>query len=149
MAQRIADPSNVPDQPLRVLPRGLALVQDYRALIEAQTNRFIGWKWDGSLGPEFVDSTGRKTNHGGRVKQVDEVVTIAADDPHRSEYMRHLRDGDLWPADEATARAAGIAFEVHFMGEHPGVAAAASKPVTSSYDKTYAEPSPIETEPKP
>jgi len=108
---------------LRVLPRGTALVQDYRALMETRTNRFHGWRWDGKLGPEFVDPVdGMKKNHGGRVKKIDEVVEIAADDPHRQEYLRHLRDGDLWAADEATAAAAGVSFEPHFLDEHPKLA---------------------------
>lgn len=124
MAHRIAE--KVPaDPPLRVLPRGTALVQDYRSLIETGTNRFHGWKWDGTLGPEFEykDAKGetRKTRHGGRVKHVDQVVVILPDDPHRAEYLRHLRDGDLWAADEATAQAAGVPFEPEFLGEHPEV----------------------------
>jgi hypothetical protein len=123
MAQRLAE-KKVALEPLRVLPRGLALVQDYRALQDTATSRFHGWTWDGKLGPDFVDPTdGQTKNHGGRVKKVDEVVVIAADDPHRTEYLKHLRDGDLWAADEASARASGVTFEPDFGGEHPGLAA--------------------------
>jgi hypothetical protein len=119
MAHRIEE-KQAPQVPLRVLSRGLAKVQDYRSLMEARTNRFVGWRWDGTLGPEFVDAlSGETKHHGGHVKKVDEVTEIAADDPHREEYVRHLKDGDLWAADPETAQAAGIAFEPHFLGEHP------------------------------
>jgi hypothetical protein len=128
MAHRIAE-KKVELEPLRVLPRGTASVQDYGALLDTGTSRFLGWKWDGALGPGFVDPTdGQQKNHGGRVKQVDQVVVIAAESPHRTEYLKHLRDGDLWPADEATARAAGIMFEPDFGGEHPVLAAKVSPP---------------------
>lgn len=125
MAHRIPE-ARAPQVPLRVLPRGTALVQDYRALVDAGTNRFHGWRWDGTAGPEFVDPTDKQTKrHGGRVKQTDQVVEIAADDPYRGEYLKHLQAGDLWAADEATAREAGVPFEPHFAGEHPKTSAGA------------------------
>lgn len=124
MAHRIPE-ARAPEAVLRVLPRGTALVQDYRALMEGGVNRFHGWKFDATLGPEFVDQKDKQTKrHGGRVKQVDAVIEIAADDPFRAEYIRHLKDGDLWAADEPTARAAGLPFEPHFAGEHPKTSAA-------------------------
>ena len=121
MAHRLPDPRR-PLPPLRVLPRGLATVQDYAALMDprAGINRFHGWRFDGTLGPEFVDPVdGQTKRHGGRVKLVDEVVTIAPGDPHRAEYIKHLKAGDLWAADAATAQEAGVPFEPHFLGEHP------------------------------
>lgn len=115
-----------PTPTLLVLARGTAKVQDHRALMEGGTNRFLGWKWDGTLGPEFTDpKSGKKMRHGGRVKQVDQPVAIAPDDPYRAEYVRAVREGDLWAADEATARFAGVAFEPHFGGEHPATSALA------------------------
>lgn len=112
--------------PLHVLPRGTATVQDYAALMDvrASVNRKIGWRWDGTLGPTFVDpASGQTLRHGGRVKLVDEVATIAADDPHFGEYVKHLQQGDLWAADPQTAAVAGVPFEPHFLGEHPKTSA--------------------------
>jgi hypothetical protein len=129
MAHRIPEKTEALS-PLRVLPRGTALVQDYRALHDTLTTRFHGWKWDGKLGPEVLDPAGKGTgkHHGGRVKQTDKVVEIAADDPYRTEYVRHLKDGDLWAADFETARAAGVPFEPDFLDEHPATTAALKKP---------------------
>jgi hypothetical protein len=99
---------------LRVLPRGKALVPNYEAQ-EGGVRRFHGWKHDASLGPSFVDeSTKVMHHHGGFVKGVGEVVEL----PMRGEYIRHLRDGDLWPADEPTARACGAKWDPTFGGEH-------------------------------
>jgi hypothetical protein len=123
MAHRIPEPV-APEPVLRVLPRGTALVQDYRALHETGTNRFHGWQFDGTLGPEFRDNlTGQMTRHGGRVKQTDAVVEVSPSDPWRGEYVRHVQQGDLWAADPETAAACGVAFEPHFAGEHPAASA--------------------------
>ena len=132
MAHRIPEPvKSLP--PLRVLPRGLARVQDYRALVEAGVNRFHGWRFDATLGP-LQEVPGRgKVRPGGRVKGVDAVVEIPSDDPYRQEYVKHLRDGDLWAADEATAAAAGVPFEPHFLGEHPETSAAHGVSDLSAY----------------
>lgn len=126
MAHRIAE-KQVDLPPLRVLHRGLAMVADYRALKEAGTRRHIGLRFDSTLGPEDVfvhpraDGTSEQVrgNHGGFVKLVDEVVTISPSDPYYGEYVRHLKDGDLWAADPETANAAGVLFEPEFGDEHP------------------------------
>ena len=121
MAQRIQQTDPAPCA-LRVLPRGTALVQDYAALLDTGTNRFHGWKWDAELGPLGAGDDGSQ-HHGGRVKLVDQVVEIPGSAAHRADYLKHLQNGDLWPADEATAQAAGIAHEPDFGGEHPGESA--------------------------
>lgn len=128
MAHRIPE-KVVPLAPLRVLPRGTALVQDYLALHNenavVRTSRFHGWRFDAKLGHDVLDpKTGKPSGkkQGGRVKLVDQVVEIPADDPFRTEYIRHLRDGDLWAADVETARAAGVPFEPEFLDEHPATA---------------------------
>jgi hypothetical protein len=124
MAHRLPE-VRAPEPTLRFLPRGTALVQDYRALLETGTNRFHGWQWDGSLGPEFKDTiTGQTMRHGGRVKLVDVVVTVLPGDPHRKEYIQHAKDGDFWVADEVTAAACDVPLEAHFLDEHPETAAA-------------------------
>ena len=123
MAHRLAA-AQPPKPALSVLPRGVALVQDYRALHETGTNRFLGWKFDPTLGPEFTDPVdGQKKHHGGRVKQTDREVVIPADDPFYHEYVVHLKHGDLWAADLETAKVAGVPLEPHFLGEHPAVSA--------------------------
>lgn len=127
MAHRIAEKLPV-RQPLRVLHRGLAMVPDYRALMDTGTRRHHGLQFDSTLGPEddfLHPKTGEKVraHHGGWVKVVDEPSVIDAEDPHYMEYVRHLKDGDLWAADQATADAAGVLFEPDFGDEHPGAAA--------------------------
>jgi len=127
MAHRIQE-KQLPAVPLRVLHRGLAMVPDYRALMDTGTRRHVGLKFDATLGKEdvFVHPVSGEQytgNHGGFVKLVDEVVTIPVDDPHYGEYVRHLQQGDLWAADLATASAAGILFEPDFGGEHPETSA--------------------------
>lgn len=146
MAHRIPE-ARVPVAVLRVLPRGTARVQDFRALMETGTNRFVGWKFDRALGPEFVDPKDKQTKrHGGRVKQVDAVVEIAADDPFRTEYLKALRSGDLWAADEATAREARVPFEPCFLGEHPKTSSALGVDPMSNADvaaMAKADPAPL------
>jgi hypothetical protein len=119
MAHRIAETLPV-DPPLRVLHRGTAMVSNYRALVEAKTRRYHGLVFDSTVGGDFLDADGKPTGqkHGGFRKLADEVVTIPADDPYRAEYIKHLKDGDLWAADQATADAAGVPFEFDFGGEH-------------------------------
>ena len=68
-------------------------VQNYERL-EAGVNSFIGMKFQ-----KLDESSGQY----GYVVQ-DEIVEI----PARAEYVKALRDGDLLPADEATAQMAGI-----------------------------------------
>lgn len=123
MAHRIPE-KQAPLAPLRVLSRGTAIVSDYRALMEARVNRKVGWRFNGSLGPEFQDtSTGQTKRHGARVKSVDDVFVVQPDDPFRGEYVKHVQQGDLWAADPETAAACGVAFEPHFGGEHPKTSA--------------------------
>jgi len=120
MAHRIAEPK-VERKPLRVLQRGDAMVPDYQALMNraGSTRRFLGLKHDPSQGPSFVDPVDNQTkNSGGFVKLLDTPVTVEPDNPHYTEYVKHLRDGDLWAADQDTANEAGVLFEPDFGGEH-------------------------------
>lgn len=119
---------------LRVLARGTGRVPDYQAQ-SAGIRRFHGWKHDPKLGPEFVDPvTKQKKNHGGYVRQSD-VVEL----PVTTEYIRHLRVGDLWPADEATAQLVGRPFEPDFGGEHPSMAPEAKESPAPAHE----EPAPV------
>lgn len=78
---------------LRVFPEGDALVPDYEA-IENGKLRFIGRK---RIGAEGIN--------GGWIPQLEAVEV-----PFRLEYIQELKAGNLIPADEETARAAGIDF---------------------------------------
>lgn len=39
------------------------------------------------------------------------VFEVDEGDPHVTEYIRHMRDGDLLPADAETAKLAGVKFD--------------------------------------
>lgn len=79
---------------LSVLAAGTALVHDLDAL-DGGVLRFVGRKHDPSLG-----------KNGGWVPS-NEPVEI----PYRAEYIQELKAGALLPADEATAKAAGLPFQ--------------------------------------
>lgn len=98
---------------LRVLARGEAKVPDYAAHAANITSRFIGWEFDASLGEEYVDpATGQPAMSGGhRKKSEPTTLVFEAGDPHFAEYLKNLMDGDLEPADEATAKLAKLPFK--------------------------------------
>jgi hypothetical protein len=153
MAHRIQEAAK-PAPTLRFLPRGTAAVQDYAALMRPpHVNRFLGWRWDGTLGVEVdeVDAqgraTGRKLRTGGRAKLVDQVIVVGPSDPHRHEYVQHARSGDLWCADAATAATCGLPFEPHFGGEHPGAAETAGLAGTALGERLAAHGFSAEPEP--
>lgn len=95
------------NQTLRVRARGTALAADYKAA-EHSVRRFIGR----SLKVVQEDLSGDGNHVAGWVP-IDEAVEIDA----RAEHMRHVSDGDLWAADEATALACGVKFDPTFGGE--------------------------------
>lgn len=70
------------------------MVQNHERL-EAGTNSFIGMAYREVRPGEY-----------GFVV-LDEVVKV----PNRAEYLHALRAGDLLPADQATAEAAGVKFD--------------------------------------
>lgn len=85
---------------LKFYARGTALVSDPHAQ-ERGIRRFVGRRFQ-------EVSTGRwgwcPTEKGQET------------DPH-PDLIRAVRDGDLWPADEATAKACGVGFDPTFGGE--------------------------------
>jgi hypothetical protein len=87
---------------LRFYARGTAHVSDFDALERPNPlRRFIGRRLT--------------EMEGGRMAFVpkpdpDEVTA-------RPELVKAARDGELWPADEETARACGVAFDPTFAGE--------------------------------
>lgn len=92
---------------LKVLAKGSAMVSHLETLA-AGGRRYVGRKHDPSLGV-----------NGGWVP-VDEPELVA----DVAEYRKHVAEGDLWPADEATAARCGVKFDPHF-GAEPHTPAAA------------------------
>lgn len=137
----------MPQPPLKFLPRGTGMVTDYGQM-RAGVRRFHGFKHDPTLGPKLplVDDKGVPTgavgNHGAFVKQLGEVVTVPFEDQHRGEYIRAMRDGDLWPADEYTAQLAGVAFDKTFGGEHDDKAKLTQKAEIDAARGLAAQPLP-------
>ena len=141
---------------LRVLPRGTALVPNYEANPGKTfvSRVFHGWRHDASMGGEVLEPVRTTWEPSGKrqgafVRVPDEVTTV----PDTAEYRRHLRGderrsewhGDLWPADEETARAVGIPFDPTFGGEHPECAKRFAKP---SADPGTRVPIPAPTAPE-
>lgn len=133
--------------PLRFLAKGAGMTPNYAA--QAGGIRcFHGYKFDSTLGPkvamrdEFGRSTAEVRNHGAFVKSLGEIVTVDFFDQHRGEYIRHLRDGDLWPADEYTAQLAGVAFDPKFGGEHDDAAKAAQDKELDAQRDVASQPLP-------
>lgn len=98
-------------QHLTVRARGTALVSDFDALDRPKPlRRFIGRQYvqDKVTGRWGFMPTGKP-------EQVR----------HRSEVLKAVRDGDLWAADEDTAKVCGVRFDPTF-GEPPAPPAPAS-----------------------
>jgi hypothetical protein len=87
---------------LNVRAVGTAMVPHFESL-RAGRRRFVGRQLDPSQGEEFVDDKGRRQRQAVFV-ETDEPETV----PNRAEYREALLHGDLEPADEETARAAGM-----------------------------------------
>jgi hypothetical protein len=87
---------------LRFLARGTAHVSDFDALERAvPLRRFIGRKLAEVEPGRFAFAPTGKA---------DKCA-------HRAELVKAAQDGDLWPADEATAKACGVPFDPTFGGE--------------------------------
>lgn len=82
---------------LRFRARGEALVQNLERL-EAGIKSFIGRKYV-EVKPDLWG-----------FKPTDEAEEV----PARAEYVKACKDGDLYPADAATAAACGVAFDSTF-----------------------------------
>jgi hypothetical protein len=100
---------------LRFYARGTALVSDFDALDRpVPLRRFIGRRYT-EITPDrwgFAPSG-----------EADEVSA-------RPEVIKAAIDGELWPADEATAKACGVKFDPKFGGE-----IALPKPPTDGKEK--------------
>lgn len=91
---------------LRVTARGTAMVPD----IDSHRRQYIGWILDRSQGEKYTDFEGRNKTPVLRQQAVfihNGVVEI----PSYAEYVRSVKDGDLSPADQATADFCKVKFE--------------------------------------
>jgi hypothetical protein len=88
---------------LRFYCRGTALVEDVHAANRTKPlRRFIGRRWQEALPGRFVWAPT------GKPQEVD----------YHADLVKACKDGDLWPADAATAKACGVGFDPDFGGEH-------------------------------
>lgn len=101
-------------QKLNVLARGTAMVFDLERH-EAGVRRFVGRKHDRTLGFPDKDINGNVFMSGGWPPSHGPAEPDAV--PSRAEYVSAVRDGDLWAADEATAKHCGVKFDALFGGE--------------------------------
>lgn len=85
---------------LRFYARGTALVTDPHAA-ERGVRRFIGRRW------QEVDRGRWAWAPTEKPQEVD----------YHADLAKACRDGDLWPADEATAKALKVGFDPTFGGE--------------------------------
>lgn len=106
---------------LRFVARGDALVQNFERL-EQGTKCFVGRKWIeirtsdptaaalAAIGAMDLDGPSRWGWVG--TNEPEEVA-------YRAEYVKACKDGDLWPADAATAAACGVPFDPKFGEASP------------------------------
>lgn len=102
---------------LSVLATASAMVPDYRAQAGGR-KAFVGWTYDATLG-DGVNTSGGFVRSDAAVEVVAHSVDIL------NQYKKHVLDGDLIAADEATAALCGV----------PKPAKAAASSVTSAWGK--------------
>lgn len=122
---------------LRVLSRGHSLVLDLVFAQQTNRRRYIGRTAVQSM--KLADLPKGEPRHEAHNQFLtpgdapmphyafpkhDSVVEIPAP-PHEfgKEYLDELRAGNLWPADEATAKFADVKFDPQFGGDHPQLVA--------------------------
>ena len=114
-------------QKLRVLPRGGVLVPRHESIMSGQ-KQFIGRIYD----PDHGDHGGGGFPVAASVGPDSpiEVPSVGKGAPQEFElwqqYVREVRDGALWAADQATADACGVKFDPKFGGEFAAHSAAPS-----------------------
>ncbi len=110
---------------LRVLAKGTASVPNHAAHAGGRSE-FIGRFNDETLGTpyEHEDSPGVKRMAIMPARVPHAMPTVLDQDvvghAHWAEYFKNVREGDLWAADEETARMCGVDFDPKFGGEYSG-----------------------------
>lgn len=115
----------MPGKVLRVLARGDAMVPVHSAHARGMS-RFVGRVWDATAGDGVFTSGGHR-----RVREIVEIQQfegIGRSNMDFNEHLKAVRDGDLWAADEATARLCGVKFDSKFGGEYDAVSEPAKAP---------------------
>lgn len=93
---------------------------------------FHGIHNDSTSGREFVDpETKEKKRHLVLARKVAQEIVIPMTSEHLTEYVKHAKAHDLWPANEATAEYCGVPFDPKFGGEHD-VAATPQSPADAA-----------------
>jgi len=103
---------------LRVLARGTAMVPD----IDAQENRVRRFIGRTLVRGEFYKDAEGVERQAGSFHPGTEPVEV----PDLHEYVRSVKEGDLWAADLATAVRCGVVFDPNF-GEPAAKKAAKSE----------------------
>lgn len=86
---------------LKVRSSAKAMVTNFEALA-AKSRRYVGRYFDASLGA--INPETQKPQGGWPLKDEPEEI------PFRAEYLQAVREGDLIPADKATADVCGVPF---------------------------------------
>jgi hypothetical protein len=82
--------------------------------------RYVGRTFDPNLGHTYLDENKNRLLTGGwPASKVGEEILISDEHviEHTVEYARAVRSGDLWAADEDTAKLLGVDFDSKFGGE--------------------------------
>lgn len=84
-------------------------------LQEQGIRAFHGVKADATIGAPFLNAMkgGQPDRHMAfvAVDGPEAIEEVDFSSPYRNEYIRHLKDGDLLPADAYTASVAGVKFD--------------------------------------
>lgn len=122
---------------IKVRARGVALVPNYAHLFAGRKS-FVGWEFDAKLGDpvEILDENGspKRVHPSGWRKLSSDVELDVSNSEFALEYRKHLANGDLFPADEATAS---------FANEGGFAQKVSGKPV--KFDPLFGEDSPKKT----
>lgn len=93
---------------LRVLARGTALVPDIDAL-NGHRRAFVGRFLDKTQGEKYTDADKIE-----RQQAVFGSHPLPVEVPSYHEYVRSVKEGDLWAGDEETAKYCGVPFDPTF-----------------------------------
>ncbi len=86
---------------LKVRSAPMAMVTNFEAL-DAKSRRYVGRQFDPSVGE--INPETQRPQGGWPLRDEPEEV------PFRAEYLQAVREGDLIPADKATADLCGVPF---------------------------------------
>ena len=98
---------------------GGPMTPDYAAQSHGM-RRFHGRRLDSAIGQPFMNARkgGMPDRHAVFVAHegAEAIEEVDFSSPYRAEYLRHLKEGDLLPADQFTAQQAGVKFDSTLKG---------------------------------